>query len=391
MYRPALRRIAERNVFLSIRFPLQWHSYEGQQRAVTRASFSDVTGALSRAAVPTRELCGPGHVAVTLGGGRIVALAFTKDGLNLLWSNPQLTDTDLVRNQPEKLVGGLGGDRLWFAPELDYHWKGVPDWVTVANYEVPISVDPGAYRFNDVSSGSIALHNSGQLLNRSNNKPIGFDVTRTIRMAPCPFADKDTLRHSADYTGIETSHVLQFDSNTNAGRLDLWHLLQVPVGSVLIVPLKEQATNAAKVPLSYALPGGWIQRSDTILWKYGGTAQAKIGVSASALTGRTAVLQQLESSYCLIIRDFHVDAQATYADHPHGEPREDQAFQAWDGMGFGEMEYHSPTLDAQAGLKVLAETDRLWAFGGTKSVINAISERLLQRNLSDAFMLLDAK
>ena len=359
--------------------------------AVTRATFTDVTGALSLAAVPMRELCGPGHVAITLAAGRIVALAFTKDGPNLLWSNPQLSDSELVRNQPEKLVGGLGGDRLWFAPELDYHWKGAPDWVTVTNYEVPIAMDPGAYRFNDSTASSIVLHNSGQLLNRANDTHVGFDVTRTIRMAASPLTDNDPLRHAIDYVGIEASHVLQFDRETKAGRLDLWHLLQMPVGSVLIVPFIERAPSTAKTPLSYALPGEWTKKPDKLLLKYGGTAQAKIGLSASALTGRTAVLQQLESSYCLIIRDFHVDQNAKYADHPYGEPREDQAFQAWDGMGFGEMEYHSPMIDAQRGPRMLEETDRLWAFGGTRTVINAIAERLLHRDLSDAFMLLDAK
>jgi len=355
---------------------------------MARASFTDVTSALVRAGIPTRELAGSGHVTMTLAAGRIVAIAFTRNGPNLLWSNTQLSDTETMRDHPEKLVGGIGGDRLWFSPELDYYWKGAPDWKNITNYEVPAAADPGSYTFDDSQHGSIALHNAGQLVNRANGRRTGFEVSRTIRMTPSPLADNDPLRRQIDYVGVETSHVLQF-VGPEAGRLDLWHLLQVPVGSVLIVPYAEDASTAAKTPVSYALPGGWIERPDKLLWRYGGTAQAKIGLSASALTGRTAVLQQLGSEYCLIIRKFSVDENAKYADHPYGEPRTDQAFQAWDGMGFGEMEYHCPMLDAQSGPRMLRESDQLWAFGGEKTALLPVAERLLHTDISDAFMLLD--
>jgi hypothetical protein len=46
----------------------------------------------------------------------------------------------------------------------------------------------------------------------------------------------------------------------------------------------------------------------------------------------------------MIIRDFSVDPDAAYADHPYAIPRFDQAFQAWDGFGFGEMEFCSSGL-----------------------------------------------
>src|SRR5438128_2232403 len=96
-------------------------------------TYAQVVGNLTKASVPLRQLDGPGNVAVTLASGRVVALAFSEDGPDLLWSNPKLGDTDLVKTTPEKLVGGFGGDRLWFAPELDYYWDGKPDWKTFAN------------------------------------------------------------------------------------------------------------------------------------------------------------------------------------------------------------------------------------------------------------------
>src|SRR5688572_30818743 len=117
--------------------------------AMKRPSSTAVAAALADATMASRELEGPGHVVVSLAAGRVMAMAFSKAGPNLLWSNPQLHDAQLVRHQPEKLIGGLGGDRLWFAPELNYHWQGAPDWQGLTNYQVPAASDPGAYEFID--------------------------------------------------------------------------------------------------------------------------------------------------------------------------------------------------------------------------------------------------
>src|SRR5690349_1142086 len=96
-------------------------------------TYATVIADLQRASIPVRELTGAGNVAVTLAAGRVVAMAFSREAPNLFWSNPELADTRAVKAEPEKLVGGMGGDRLWFAPELAYHWKGAPDWQGFSN------------------------------------------------------------------------------------------------------------------------------------------------------------------------------------------------------------------------------------------------------------------
>jgi hypothetical protein len=305
-------------------------------------------------------------------------MAFTADGPNLLWSNPKLEDQELVRHRSQELVGGLGGDRLWFAPELEYYWNGSPDWDTFLNYQVPTAADPGAYDFFDAGRQAVSLRADIELRPHLTDHRVGFSVERTVRMTPAPLAPDHRLMREVEYVGIETSHRARFDQRTTSGRIDLWHLLQVPAGALLIVPLKASASSQEKTPLSYARPGAWIQQSDCVLWRYGGEARAKLGLPANALTGRTAVLRDLAPGYqCLIVREFAVDAVSTYADHPHGIPRADQAFQAWDGFGFGEMEYHSPMLDAQSGPRELRESDRLWAFGGREALIRALAMELL--------------
>lgn len=336
-------------------------------------TYSRVVDQLLQAAIPLRQLHGKGHVAVTLAAGRIVALAFSQDGPNLLWSNPRLEDTELVRHAG--LAGGVGGDRLWFAPELHYHWLGKPDWRAIVDYKVPEDSDPGRYSFLDEAPNVVSLAGQGRLPVRGSDRYVGFHVTRRVRMAPPPLSFDDPLMRAIDYVGIETDHHLSIEEGTRSGQIDLWHLLQVPVGSVVIVPLRPGHRTQL---LSYGLPGPWQVRTDAVIYPVTGNANSKIGIAAEASTGRSAVLRRLSATaWCLLVRQFPSDPAARYGDHPYGIPRDDQVFQAWDGGGFGEIEYHSPVLDAEAGPRALQDKDQLWAFGGDSQAIAALAGSLL--------------
>lgn len=369
--------------FLMLNLPPNPSFAENIGAVIAQPQAAEVARRLHQAGVSTWKL-GDGRVVVTSAAGRVVAMAFAADGESLLWSHPQLIDTATVRSNPEKLTGGFGGDRLWFAPELDYHWDGEPDWQGFANYKPPAATDPGAYQVVKHDAQSIALRSRGELPVHGAKRRVGFEVERTIRMTPSPLASNDPLMQGVDYVGIEAAHHLQLADKTREGVIDLWHLLQVPTGSTLLVPFKKGLDAKTKQPLSYGLPGGWVQKPDHIRWRYGGEAKAKLGLAAAALTGRSAVLRPLASGrWALLIRDFPVDSKAGYGDYPYGQPRTDQAFQAWDGYGFGEMEFHSPALDAQRGPRKLTESDRLWAFGGSPVAIAAIAKRLLEIDVTD--------
>lgn len=343
---------------------------------MTQPSYATVVEQLERAGVPLRQLDDQGRVAVTLAAGRLVAMAFSPDAQNLLWSNPMLADSVLVKTRPEALVGGLGGDRLWFSPELAYNWRGKPNWQTLENYHTPAEMDPGAYRFVTGDATSVTLQAAGRLPVHGQDHQVGFEVQRSIRTVAAPIVRSDVLMNGVDYVGIEASHRLRITDDTRKGVIDLWHLLQIPSGSTLVVPLKQ--TTVRELPLSYALPGNWTERPDHIMWRYGGDAQAKLGLSASALTGRSAVFRRLNADqWCMLVRDFPVPQSAQYCDHPYGIQRTDQAFQAWDGLGFGEMEFHSPALNAEHGPREYAESDRLWAFSGSPQAIKQLARHLL--------------
>jgi hypothetical protein len=344
--------------------------------------YSQVIGDLMKASVPIRELHGRGYAAVTLAAGRVVALAFSKDGPNLLWSNPELENTNKVKTAPEKLVGGYGGDRLWFSPELSYHWNGKPDWRAFSNYHIPTVSDPGQYAYVDEGPDVVAMAAKGRLPVQGKSGPyLEFSVERKIRMAAPPLAAEHPLMRGVDYVGLEATQRLTIADTSRQGEMDLWYLLQTPVGSVLIVPLRPGHKSQ---PLSYGLPGGWQTTENRVIWRIGGTANAKVGIASEALTGRSAVLRKLSANrWSLMVRQFPVDTAARYLDHPEGIPRNDQVFQAWDGFGFGEMEYHSPALDAAHGPRALNDENKLWAFGGSGQAIEALSRELLGVDITD--------
>jgi hypothetical protein len=194
-------------------------------------------------------------------------------------------------------------------------------------------------------------------------------------MAQPPLSLDDPLMRSVRYVGIEAVHELTIQEETRTGEIDLWHLLQTPVGSILIVSLRPGHRTQ---PLSYGLPGAWQTTPNSVIWRIEGNTNAKIGIAAEALTGRAAILRRLSSEqWCLMVRQFPVDVSARYGDYPEGVPRDDQVFQAWDGLGFGEMEFHSPVLDAERGPRNLREKDQIWAFGGSAQTICALADILL--------------
>jgi len=188
-------------------------------------------------------------------------------------------------------------------------------------------------------------------------------------LAPAPIS-LDGL----DYAGFESTTSV-VSSGLPEGRLDLWHLTQVPAGATLVVPLANDHDSEA---LSYANAGSWQHLDDQVRWAYSGTENAKLGLSAAALTGRAGVLYRQDESWIMLVRDFPIEPQERYIDHPFGAPRTDQTFQAWDGFGFGEMEFHSPGITSN-----YLATDRLWAFRGDDSRIRHAARELLGVNVDE--------
>jgi hypothetical protein len=296
---------------------------------------------------------------VTVDCGRLLALATSPEKPNAFWTSPLVFQPTIpVANIP----GGMGGERLWIGPELAYFWNGVPDWSGFSNYQKQLDIDPGAHRIVEDGSTVVELHSSMALKSYTDGASPSLHVRRRIEITSPPFNHPGLLS-----AAVRLTHECRFAAETAEGIVDVWQILQVPTGSRMLAPLR-----AAEEPLPYGKRGGWVVEPNAVRWSFTGTESAKMGVSTRASTGLAAALVPQEDGEAqLVVRSFEAHHALSYADHPHGIPREDQVFQAWDGFGFGELEVRSPALDARFQRSLLTENE-IWVFSGAMEAINEL-------------------
>jgi len=339
--------------------------------------FTRLVTELTRLDLQPIEFASSGGRAVLVpNAGRIVGLRFETGDENLFWANPAIAALPGGSHGIDELPGGLGGDRLWFGKELTYFWNGSPDWESFANYEIPPSADPGTYALT-ATTDAVRFSGRVTLEGRNGAERTSFNVTRTVSFTEPPFNLSDESLQGADFVGLETSNEVEVDPNGGNGIADLWHLLQVPTSSQIVIPLRK-GSSGRSVATSFGMPGSWSERHDRIEWEVTGLERAKLGVSAGRVTGKVGVVRQmLDGRVLLLVRSFSVDPAGTYVDHPEGQVRSDQAVQAWSGFGFGEIEHRSTAFGAELPSTVIEDRDQIWAFGGSRDQVNAIAVRLL--------------
>src|SRR5207244_444041 len=131
------------------------------------------------------------------------------------------------------LLGGIGGERLWFSPEYAYNWKGKPDVIGFKNYKIQKPYDPGRYRWGKRARHWASWHMKATLRDYRDNSRVTFQVERTVAAAPCLF---DSISSALRYVGIRYQHVLKMIRAKPGQRVGLWHLIQMPAGSHLLIP-----------------------------------------------------------------------------------------------------------------------------------------------------------
>ena len=312
-----------------------------------------------------------GCLAAVSEGGRVLALAFGPGEGSLLFANPELPS--LGRGvSPLALKGGPGGHRLRFAPEYAYSWIGEErDLVGFSNYLVQRQEEPGEYRMT-ASDGAIRLAAEPVLVDRRTGMEVRFAVERVVGLCPRPLAD---LPPGVRYAGYESRCAIRLLEGE--GCVGLWHLLQFPAGSILVVPLR-----GALPPEPYFNAGSWRVHEHPgapfFLWPFGGTANAKVGYGSSRVTGRAGVLRPwADREWALVVLDFPVHPGMHYCDAPRPEKAGDQVLQAWDGFGFGELEYHVPAVGQPPLPRQWEESARVWAFAGSPERIVGLALELL--------------
>jgi hypothetical protein len=320
-------------------------------------------------------------VLVSPYGGRVLGLFVGPDGGNLLWTNPALDHPDSARRFFENSQWhNTGGDRTWLAPEVDFFFPRFPDM----NYYVqPRQLDPGNYQ---VTQNEKTIHMCNELTIQSYRfgHQISLRITKSVSLAPNPLRHEVGLDSCgkvayAGYT-LRTSLDILSAGLPNHAVVGIWQLLQMPHGGELIIPTYSRAE-----PRMYfgQIPPGDLAVSDHLV-KYAMRAPGgqKIGVKASAVTGRAGYIYPQGNDHVLIIRNFFVNPSDEYLDVPwDGLTEYGFAFQACNvntDIGcFSELEYHCPVGFKQNQQLSCTDISQVWGFRGPLDKIKRIIQVLL--------------
>src|SRR5579862_3576212 len=317
-------------------------------------------------------------------GGRILGVFAPGSDQNFLWKNSVLNSVEPARAYyASDDWQNSGGDRTWLAPELDFFFPKFPN-IDIAGYWQPRGLDPGNYELTKTAQG-IKLANRLNIDAFRSLKRISLEITKSVAAALNPVRYDTQIRIGAvEYAGHTLITSLKIlDSNLDDVPLvGLWSLTQMPHQGELFIPTYSKAEPRIYFGLADTPPGELSTSDRLVRFKMRAAGEHKIGIRASATTGRIGYLYPTGKMYALIVRNFFVNPSGEYADVPWTEPEDrgysTQACSVNSRWGeFSEMEYHVPAIGGCTGLNYIEDRSQLWAFRGSREDMVQIARALL--------------
>ncbi len=262
--------------------------------------------------------------------GRVYAL--THHGEEAIWRPRTITDWN------------IGGDRLWIAPERDWHWIDISTF-DLDKYKVAEAIDPGSWTLEGQQGNSLTVTQSFAVQHRRRSRHVHGKIERQFTFNE--MLDR-TIPGLQDPVGWITVDTLALEGGTPGQGINLWRILQVPVGGRVYV--------ASSTPDHYRLHFG----DDSGLVHIGprglqaeitGDQMYKIGIGQQDVADLIAYARPLSRDAWLVTaRWFQVPADAVYLDTPLDQPGTlGDVVQIFNDNGvfggFGELEVHGPGLE----------------------------------------------
>ncbi len=316
-------------------------------------------------------------------GGRVLGLYPPSDDQNFLWTNPELAGAKSARPFfKSDRWHNSGGDRTWVAPEIDMFFPNFPQTEV---YQVPQQLDPGHYE--PVGHNVVGYSNSCALTLSRSRQTIPLQILKSWSWAPNP------LRHEAMWKSLPTVQYAGYAQRTTlrlvrgsarkAAEVGIWNLLQLPPGGIFLAP-----THSRTRPTVYfgTIPrGDLVTQRHAVRYTMSATGIQKIGIRASAATGRAGYLYEHGGRWALVVRNFLVDPSGEYVDVPWNRDGQVgdrgialQACNVNSDLGrFAELEYHAPALGGDRGETCRKDVSQVWAFRGPRESVQMIAQHLV--------------
>ena len=306
---------------------------------------SAISDALSHAGVAFHLLGDQtlGQAIVIAAGARVLALSAPGDDRNVMWLNPAISSLKNHSDVGNLGAGGIGGLRVWQAPEAAYMWDGAPDLNSFSNYRIQPAMDPGPYILSECSSRRCVLEARIDLRDYRTGAHVAFSVRRIIELAALPPALR--AKNTRGVT-LRLQHYFRLlKADDVSANVDLWHLLQLPAGTFVGARIK---SGAQPVPYFHADRIGALDPVDGFLrWQTDGRRLSKFAIRVGDLSAGPYSLREVgDDLQCFFWQTPRVRT-ARYVDAPPNQTADDQLVQFWDGFDFCEVEYHTPGINAE--------------------------------------------
>jgi hypothetical protein len=307
-------------------------------------------------------------------GGRVLGL-YPRPEQNVFWENP-------ILHQPERLMDwlttpgwlNLGGDRSWISPEVDIN-IGDPTRMA-ATYEVPKAVDPGGYIVTEQQRRLVTLATAMDIRFRRSRATVSLRLVKTIVLLDQAPLD---LGPDVSFAGYRMRISLwcldELPDNTHPA---VWNLLQVPRGGSIDIPVKQGA-----IPRRFMGNPVFARLGNAVTTEVRTTELYKFGIHAAHSRGVMMYRVTHGDQFSFVVRRFTTDDPSRYYDVPCDDLNATgymtQVYVDDGGLGgFGELEYHSPGLDASSKQTKIEDVSDTWAFAGPARRVDDVRNRILQ-------------
>ncbi len=327
---------------------------------------------------------------ITLGGGNSGTIVITPtygarvlgagvsglESANHLWANSLITTKDFWEKQPRDW--NLGGARTWIAPEDRFYLDKQNNW------SVPPQMDPGNYQVVAKDEQSVTCANEFDITSRD-DQSYHVKVTRHIRLLNSLPEGFPELAEGVKWVSFETLHELENLGQNTIGKdvkyMGLWSLDQVLPSGTMIIPINKSEKPPYRDYFEPIPPERISVTDEAITLKIDGKRRGKIGIAPWAAKPILLLYEpKADGQAVLFVKQFPVDPNGVYLDHPWGKPSEyGDPVQIYndsgDMGGFAEMECHGSAQVLEPGAKE-SLTTTLTILEGPAEALRKLGEQL---------------